>query len=560
MDNFELKNKLNSERAFLESQRARVEGDWKELYNMIYPYRGKFNGTDNQNNNPRPKLFERTASRAVRILAAGMQSGLTSPSQRWFRLVPADPDMKDYKPIREWLDIVEGRVYAVLAGSNYYTSTHSSYEEISVIGTSCTSMIPDYEDVFRCKVFTGGEYYLGCSGVGGRIDTFYEDAEYSAARMALEFGRDSLCDSSRELLKNNPGRAVRVFHAIRPNDTYVEGAIGAKGFRWLSCWWEEGAETECFLRVSGFDSFPVFAPRWNFCSSDVYGYGPGHDAFSDVSTANLIRKDMLNASKLAIDPPMLADSSLRDEISRITSGSTYFANMNGSINVRPIQPLLDVKPDFSGTLAMLQDARQAIRESFFTDLFMLVANSSDSDRTAREVAELHEEKLTVLGPVLEMQSKEHHSPSIELAVSYLEKAGLLPAVPDDYKGLDIKIEYNSIFSEAQRMMGKAPLEQFISFSGGLMQSYPEVGDLINIDAGLRKYGDFLSIPAEVLRSKEEVEAIRSQRAKAQQEQAALEQAQAAGGSVQQMAAGAKLMSETPVSEGLLGELGGVLDG
>ena len=68
------------------------------------------------------------------------------------------------------------------------------------------------------------------------------------------------------------------------------------------------------------------------------------------------------------------------------------------------------------------------------------------------------------------------------------------------------------------MSGRAPLEQFISFTGGLMGSDPSLIDVINMDAAVRRYADLLSIPADVLRSHEEVEAIRETRA-AQEEQA-----------------------------------------
>lgn len=106
------------------------------------------------------------------------------------------------------------------------------------------------------------------------------------------------------------------------------------------------------------------------------------------------------------------------------------------------------------------------------------------------------------------------------------------------------------------MSGRAPLEQFISFTGGLMGSDPSLIDVINMDAAVRRYADLLSIPADVLRSHEEVEAIRESRA-AQEEQARqMQEMQQSVQSLEQAAQGAKLMSETETGGGSLLEMVG----
>ena len=492
----------------------------------------------------------------MRILAAGMQSGLTSPSQKWFTLLPGNPDMYDYKPMRQWCNEVEDIVYEVLAGSNYYTCTHASYEEIGTIGTSAMIMLPDYDDVIRCHTFTGGEYYLGTSGTRGRVDVFYEDIQMTAGQIASEFGTENVSVSVKEALRNNPDRWFTVVHAIEPNDDYVKGSLGAFGFPFLSAYWEEAGEQDKFLRLSGFERFPVFAPRWDFCSSDIYGYGPGDECIEDNKTLQLMKRDYLNAVKKLVDPPMLADAAYQNDIMDFAPGEIYFVSMNGTAGGKPVIPALDIRPDMNALLAGINDARQAIRESYFVDLFMMVSNAQDRDKTAREIAELHEEKLSVLGPVLERLSKEQHSPSIEACVHYCRAAGLLPEPPEDIEGESLKIEYTSIFAQAQKMSGRAPLEQFISFTGGLMGSDPSLIDVINMDAAVRRYADLLSIPADVLRSHEEVEAIRETRA-AQEEQARqMAEMQQSVQSLEQAAQGAKLMSETETGGGSLLEMVG----
>jgi hypothetical protein len=60
--------------------------------------------------------------------------------------------------------------------------------------------------------------------------------------------------------------------------------------------------------------------------------------------------------------------------------------------------------DLNALTADIGDVRQRINASFYTDLFLMISQSEEqggSPVTAREIAERHEEKLLMLGPVLE---------------------------------------------------------------------------------------------------------------------------------------------------------------
>ena len=54
---------------------------------------------------------------------------------------------------------------------------------------------------------------------------------------------------------------------------------------------------------------------------------------------------------------------------------------------------------------LLGTSAGAINACFFADLFLMLANQTDTRMTATEVAERHEEKLLMLGPVLERLSQ-----------------------------------------------------------------------------------------------------------------------------------------------------------
>ena len=63
---------------------------------------------------------------------------------------------------------------------------------------------------------------------------------------------------------------------------------------------------------------------------------------------------------------------------------------------------------------MIRDKENRIQRAFYEDLFLMLANSDRRQITAREIAERHEEKLLMLGPVLERIHGELLDPLIDV--------------------------------------------------------------------------------------------------------------------------------------------------
>jgi len=84
--------------------------------------------------------------------------------------------------------------------------------------------------------------------------------------------------------------------------------------------------------------------------------------------------------------------------------------------------------DLNPLLADINDVRQRIQSAFYADLFLMVSQQSQN-MTATEVAERHEEKMLMLGPVLERLQNELIDPLIEITFSAMVNAGVLPPPP-----------------------------------------------------------------------------------------------------------------------------------
>lgn len=186
---------------------------------------------------------------------------------------------------------------------------------------------------------------------------------------------------------------------------------------------------------------------------------------------------------------------------------------------------------------LIQETQMRIKKCFYEDLFLMLANSDRRQITAREIDERHEEKLLMLGPVLERQNEDLLDPLIDRTFAIMARRGLLPSPPKELEGIDLKVEYISIMAQAQKMVATSSIERFLGFVGNVTASYPQAIDKVDLDQTIDEYADMTGVPPKIVRTDEDVAEIRKARAMAAEEQQRMAQ-------FQQVAQGAKLLSET----------------
>jgi hypothetical protein len=526
--------------------RLRIEGwkwrpAWRELRDYIAPTRGFFE-METPNLGKRidhERIINGHATDALNTLASGMVSGLTSPSRPWFQLTTQDPDMADFQPVKEYLSMVQTRMMAVLSKSNMYQVWHSVYTEIGGFGTAAEIILPDYRSVIRGRNFTIGEYFIG-NGSDNRVNSFARKYWMTVGQIVEEFGYENCSQQVQASWRQNNFDTWRLIrHLIEPNDDRVEDRVDFKGKAYRSVQWEESGTSEAALRLSGYEEFPIQAPRWEVTTTaDSYGRGPGWRALGDTKMLQKMEKDKLKALDKVVDPPTQADGSV-DAVNTLPGGLSRTSSVVPNAGVKPVY---QINPDFKAIEDMIIRVEQRIDRVFFADLFkMLINDDRQEPATAREVVERHEEKLQMLGPVIEALEFELLNPAIDRIFSIMQRAGLIPPAPIDLQGHELKIQYVSTLAAAQKMAGLVGIQQAAAFTGSMVSVFPEVADNIDADETVRKYADMSGVPPEMVRSQDKVAKIRADRQKQHQAEQA---AQAA----ERIAAGAKTLSETPVGQ------------
>lgn len=546
-----LRDKLDGRFQALNAERARGwESNWRDLADYIEPRTGRWCLSDANNGERRDqKIINASATYAARALEAGMMSGITSPSRKWFNLATPDPDLMEYGPVKVWLHQVSMAMNELFARSNLYNVLPTIYGENGIFGTACMAAMPDQQDLVRFYPFTVGSYYIANSA-RLQVDTVYREFRMTARQMAQQFGQEALSQTVRGMLDSKGDSWIDVCHAIEPNDDRVSGRMDNKNMPYRSVYFEKNGDRDKVLRQSGFRDFPAMAPRWKLNGEDVYGTGPGSIAIGDTKALQLMERRKAEMVEKGVRPPMIAPESLRNQKASIVPGDITYVNVQQGM--QGFVPALTVDPGWlTGIRGEIQAAEDKINTAFFVDLFLMVSQM-DSVRTATEIAVRKEEKMLMLGPVLERLNDELLDPLIDRTFGLMLEqsapiwAGLmpgrpaLPPPPKELAGMDLRVEYTSILAQAQKALGVSSIERTVGFAGNLAGLNPEVLDKLDMDQAVDEYAAMIGVPPTMLRSDDQIAQIRQQRAEAQAQQAQAEQ-------LSQSIQGAKLLSETDVS-------------
>lgn len=496
---------------------------WKNIKAYINPIRGFFD--DQPNKGPaidHKTMLDGFPRRCARTLGSGMTSGMTSPARPWFRLGVDDPDLMELDSVKLWLDVVQERMMNVFSRSNIYGVLTSIYEEDGSFGTAAAIILEDPDTVIRGRNFTIGEYWLS-TGPDGRVNGFARKYWRTVGQLVKLFGEENLSPSVLSAYKSTKDidRWVAVIHLIEENDKRIPDRVDFKNMPYRSIQWEEGSPQDCFLSIGGYESFPVVAPRWQTTTTaDVYGKSCGWEALGDAKMLQkMVRKKLLGLDKV-IDPPMQKDAMVSGEVNTLPGGVT---TSSASVPNAGVRPTYQIQIDLTAIDASIRETKEAIASTFYTDLFLMLMTMERKQITAREIAERHEEKLLMLGPVLECLESELLDPLIDRTFAIMLRVGLIPEAPPELEGQDVKVEYISILAQAQKMVGTTAIEQVCAFVGQLAGIEASVVDKLDWDEAVETYAEMVGIPARILRSAEAVAAIREAK---QEAQLKMQQAQA----------------------------------
>lgn len=499
----------------LEANFTEIKSDLKELAEHFYPRAVRFLTTDvNKTNKKRnSKIIDSSVLIAVRNFSSGMMSGATNPSTNWFRTKIKNYNMEMDYDTKLWCSNVEKLFREAFNSSKLYIKLPLVYKQLGVFGFSTLALESDFDDLFTCSILPIGSYRYA-KNYKGEVDTLVREYSETAKNIIEQFGKENVSNTVLEAEKSNPQLRIELVHIVMPNPNYDETKAWAKNKRFISVYYEKSAKEKKFLSESGFDRFPYIVFESEVNGEDVYPCeSPAINALPDVKQLFVMVKEKAKAVKKIVSPALRGPAKYEDKtISSIPD--IFLADDDSGNGVKPVH---EVNPRILELEQDIQNLKNTIREHFFNDLFAMILNTAERQRTATEVNELKEEKMVLLAPLL-LQIHLGLNKIFEWLFDEFVRVDILPTPPEQIQGGEIEIEFVSTLAQAQKVQKIAGIERFTTFTMNLANALdPMLRHKINGTKLIDDYADFANIDPSLLVPNEIIEQMKIAEAQKQQQ-------------------------------------------
>lgn len=495
----------------LRNERSTWDSHWKDISGLLLPRTSRFYSDQrNRGGNRNQRIIDATGTFSLQVLVAGLMAGATSPARPWFMLQSPDPELNKQPEVAAWMFLATEAMRDEMRRTNIYRGFHSTYQELGAYGTHAMFCRPLYgaPALLHFYPMTIGEYWLGQSDLNV-IDTCYREFDMTVSQLVNAFGIEACSPEVRN--KAHTGRRddwVTVVHAIEPRTDRNPQYEDAGNKPWRSLYYEAKGDNRLVLSDSGFDDFPVLAPRWGVSSNDIYGNSPGMLALNAIDQLQHQQWRKGQAIDYQTQPPLQGPPSAQGrELSLLPGAYNSGSEVVGS----KIEAMWRAELRLDHLKLDMDEVRERIRECFHSDLFLMLANSDRRQMTAAEVAERHEEKLLILGPVLESLHDELLRPLIRMLFKRMVDEGRLPPPPEALLGSELSVEFVSVLAQAQRQIGVNSYDRFLTTVSAIGQMKPEVWDRVDIDVVVEEYARAMGVPPKMLVPVQEADVIRKAR-------------------------------------------------
>ncbi len=515
----------------MDGHRRAWDSKWQKISDFALPRKGNISRSETgPGTNAASKLFDTTAIRSVEVLANGHASFITPPGTRWFAWEAPDEIKSDEADA--WYASASEKALKWLASGNFHTTLNEAFVERAGFGLCCHACMPHPTKVFSFQAHPVGTYCID-EDSEGNVDTIFRRADYGIRQLVQMFGEEAVVANGKlakswEAFKTKGTNAKHyVVHAVFPRLNREAGKRDVFNMRFASVWVAE--EGKCVLQRSGFEELPYMVSRYlkRAGSGQQYGYSPFEQVEAEVYDANKTKQILqVVGQKLAV-PPVLIPDNLVGNVDSRPGGKTVFRS---GANAGELPREWQVKGNPQGMFDQLQDAREAIKAAYHTDLFRMFAER-EKVMTAREVSELAGEKLMGFSPSFTLFTADNKVMMDRIFAIGLRSGRFGPPPPGVIRKTDEgdevpspKVVYQSRMALAIRQAESAAGDRLIERGLAIAELVPDALDNINMDEYLRTSGRNDGVAEKLIRPEKERDGIRKQRAAAQAEQAKMMQA------------------------------------
>ena len=512
------------------------EWHWQEIAELVLPTRD-FTVDFNDGDQRRNRIYNEVAPDACESLASALSGMLTNTSIRWFSLTLADYELAQNEEAKVWLYDTTTRMldYFDSSESGFATNSHEIYLDLCAFGTG-VMLVRRSPNSLTFQARQLSNFYMTENDAGERVEC-YRRFKMTALEAYEVFG-DDLHEKIIKAVEEpkNRDKKWEFIHAVIKRSDRDPLKVDSKNMPFASIYID--IKNKELVREGGFSSMPYLVPRWSKAPEEVYGRSPSMKILPGIKMVNAMSRAVIEASELAIRPPLLIPANSIEGPIRTTPGSIMYTR-SGTRELP--QPLMSgARPDIGEGLLAHRESR--IEKAYFLDTFKL----PDNDRmTATEIIERRQQGLLAAAPMLSRLYEEWLNPVIQHVFEWMRDTDRLMPMPDVIADRDLNISYRSPMALSKKQSQGQSFMQAMSLVTPLVQVNPAIMDNLNADIAFRDLFDMNNVDPSYLRSSSEVMMGRQQQAQQEQQMQQAQLAQQQASASRDAAAGMKDISEVP---------------
>lgn len=374
-------------------------GDWNWLRTHIMP---RIQAGADQEERPSSSTKRRhstVAIKSLRILTGAHIMYITPSNQRWFSFQSGLRGREKSSRVDEWFAESTEITFSELSRSNFYTEIHETFLDRCLTGTGCLfcDTLPDGRLNFKC--IPSGTYAIA-EGENGQVDTLVRKFKLTPHQAASKFCYKKLPENIREAW-DDPKKRFTVRHEYlhlvlpRPNCDFGHDLINSKRMKWASVYMTADGERH-IIREEGYPEFPYLVTRFLRYGDGPYGYAPGLDVMEEITATLKLERVMDVLGEVAAFPRIMQ---LADQVGEVD------LRAGGITTVKPTAAAAKLPREWATAgrydvgKDRIEDKEQKIREAYFVDMLMPLANI-DRQMTATEINARQEERVLSFSPSL----------------------------------------------------------------------------------------------------------------------------------------------------------------
>lgn len=329
----------------------------------------------------------------------------------------------------------------------------------------------------------------------------------------------TVSDQVREAAKKDPFCTFDCRHIILPSEDYQDGTKFKQP--WVSIYVD--VSNSVLLEEVGIWNQKYVIPRWQTVSGSQYAYSAA--SIAALPEARLIQAmtlTLLEAGEVGVRPPLVAQKgALKSDIEYFAGGITYVDSEYDEGTGTALRTLELSGKNTPLGMEMLRDSRNIIETCFFLNRINMPPAGGSPEMTAFEVGQRVQQYIRQALPLFEPMEIETNGAICDITFDLLMRAntfGDVDKIPPLIRDQGVQFRFTSPLHEAIASQKGQKMMEANALLAQAIQLDPSCASIIDAKAELRDVLRGIAVPADWMRTEEQVAMIEAK--VAQQQQAA----------------------------------------